>query len=93
MELILFRQDNAGDPAEITLALNDLCRELNYFEETLHGDYFVGNISVVDFTIYPLLALVKRLHERLPQLDAVRFTANAKARSKWRTTARSSTIR
>ncbi|TAN69200.1 MAG: glutathione S-transferase family protein [Methylobacter sp.] len=67
MELTLLRQDGDGEPAAITAALTGLGRELDYFEEALHGDYFVGNISVADFTIYPLLALVKRLHERWPQ--------------------------
>ncbi len=70
MELTLFRADGDGDPAEITLALNDLSRELGYFEDTLDGDYFVGNISVADFTVYPLLALVKRVHELRPKLGA-----------------------
>jgi glutathione S-transferase len=42
--------------------------ELDYFEDALHGEYFVGNISVADFAIYPLLALVKRLHEKRPHL-------------------------
>ncbi len=70
MELTLLRADGDGNPAEITLALNDLNRELSYFEDMLDGDYFVGNISVADFTVYPLLALVKRLHERCPQLGA-----------------------
>jgi glutathione S-transferase len=64
MELTLFRADGDGEPAEITLALDDLSRELNYFEDKFDGDYFVGTISVADFSIYPLLALVKRLHER-----------------------------
>lgn len=70
MNLTLFRTDGDGEPAEITLALNDLSRELNYFEDALVDDYFVGNISVADFTVYPLLALVKRLHERRLQLGA-----------------------
>jgi glutathione S-transferase len=69
MELTLFRADGDGEPAEITLALDDLSRELNYFEDKLDGDYFVGTISVADFSIYPLLALVKRLHERRLHLD------------------------
>jgi len=70
MDLTLFRPDGDGDPTEITLALNDLRRELHYFEDALHGDYFDGNISAADFTIYPLLALVRRLHVRRPQLGA-----------------------
>jgi glutathione S-transferase len=70
MDQTLFRPDGDGDPAMIAVAINELSRELAYFEDALQGDYFVGNISAADFTIYPLLALVKRLHERRPQLGA-----------------------
>jgi glutathione S-transferase len=70
MELTLFRADGDGDPADIALALTDLGHQLNYFEDALDDDYFVGTISVADFTIYPLLALVRRLHEKRPQLGA-----------------------
>jgi glutathione S-transferase len=70
MDLTLFRIDGDGDPADIAVALNGLSRELSYFENELDGGYFVGNISVADFAVYPLLALVKRLYERRPQLGA-----------------------
>lgn len=70
MEQTLFRSDGDGDPAAIAMVLNDLSHELSYFEDTLQGDYLVGNISAADFTLYPLLALVQRIHERLPQLGA-----------------------
>jgi glutathione S-transferase len=69
MELNLFRADGDGEPAEITLAMNDLSYELSYFEDRLASDYFVGTISAADFTIYPLLALVKRLHEQRLHLN------------------------
>ena len=51
----------------IAVALTDLRRELAYFESALHGDYFAGSLSVADFTLYPLLALIQRLHHRQPQ--------------------------
>jgi glutathione S-transferase len=70
MEQTLFRTDGDGDPTVIAAALDDLSRELSYFEDALHGDYFVGDLSAADFAVYPLLALVRRLHERRPQLDA-----------------------
>jgi glutathione S-transferase len=70
MELTLMRQGGDGDPEIIALELNNLSRELNYFEDALHGDYFVGDISAADFAIYPLLALSNRLHEKRPQLSA-----------------------
>lgn len=64
------RAGGDGDPASIALELNNLSRELSYFEDALHGDYFVGDISAADFAIYPLLALVNRIGEKRPQLDA-----------------------
>jgi len=70
MELTLFRADGDGEPADIAVALTNLGHQLNYFENALNDDYFVGTMSVADFTIYPLLALVRRLHERRPQLGA-----------------------
>ena len=69
MELTLMRAGGDGDKSAITLELNNLGRELNYFEDALHGDYFVGSISAADFAIYPLLALVNRLHIKRPQLN------------------------
>ena len=63
------RAGGDGDKSAITLELNNLGRELNYFEDALHGDYFVGSISAADFAIYPLLALVNRLHIKRPQLN------------------------
>ncbi len=70
MELTLMRAGGDGDPTTIKLELNNLNHELSYFENALHGDHFVGNISASDFAIYPLLALVIRLHEKRPQLGA-----------------------
>ncbi|MGB2831387.1 MAG: glutathione S-transferase family protein [Methylotenera sp.] len=69
MELTLMRAGGDGDKSAITLELNNLGRELNYFEDALHGEYFVGSISAADFAIYPLLALVNRLHIKRPQLN------------------------
>jgi len=70
MELTLLRTDGDGDPAEIAATLNSIERELAYFENALNGDYFAGNISVADFSIYPLLALFRRFHQRRPHLVA-----------------------
>ena len=66
-EQTLFHTDRSGDPALIAVALTDLRRELAYFESALHGDYFAGSLSVADFTLYPLLALIQRLHHKQPQ--------------------------
>jgi len=70
MELTLLSPDGDGDPADIVVVLRDLGRELAYFEDALSGDYFVGHLSMADFTLYPLFALFRRFHERRPQLGA-----------------------
>ena len=67
LEQTLFRSDGAGDAAVISTALTDLQRELTYFEDALCGDYCAGNLSLADFTLYPMLALVRRLHDKQPQ--------------------------
>jgi glutathione S-transferase len=67
MLLTLMRDGGDGDPEVITLELNNLSQELNYLETTLTSEYFVGDISIADFAIYPLLALVKRLHKKRPK--------------------------
>jgi glutathione S-transferase len=66
-EQTLFRSDGAGDSVVVSQALAELKRELSYLEGVLDGDYFAGSLSLADFTLYPMLALVKRLHERQPQ--------------------------
>lgn len=70
MEQTLFRNDGSGDPIIIAEAIKDLSHELDYFENTIEGDYFAGALSAADFAIYPLLALCRRIHERLPQLGS-----------------------
>ena len=67
LEQTLFRSDGGGEVAEIALALRDVQRELNFFEEALHGDYFSGPLSLADFSLYPMLALIKRVHNKQPQ--------------------------
>lgn len=69
LEQTLFRLDG-GDAAVIATALTDLQRELTYFEDALCGDYCAGRLSLADFTLYPVLALIKRLHEKQPQHEA-----------------------
>lgn len=70
LEQTLFRPDDSGDPAVIAQAMIELRQELSYFEDALLGDYFVDELSAADFTFYPMLALVKRLHDKQPQHGA-----------------------
>lgn len=67
LEQTLFRSDGCGDPVEISLALKDLRQELAYLEGVLGGDYFVSTLTLADFTLYPMLALLERLHNKQEQ--------------------------
>lgn len=70
MEQTLLRSDKIGDSAVIEAAMNDLKHELSYFNDRLENNYFAGELSAADFTIYPLLALIRRIHRQLPELGA-----------------------
>jgi len=67
LELTLFRPEVEGDPLEIKQSIYDLNHQLAYFEGLFQGEHFFETLTVVDFALYPLLALVKRLHEKQPQ--------------------------
>lgn len=68
MEQILWiRPDGDAAPAALDGYLQNLHRELVYFEGELSDDFFAGSLSIADFAMYPLLALVNRLQERQPQ--------------------------
>ena len=56
----------AGDEAEE--ARGDLRQELIYWESAITGDYFSGTLSAVDLTLYPFLALLRRIASRQPGL-------------------------
>ncbi len=43
------------------------------FENMLEGDYFVGEISAIDFALYPFLALVMRIDQRKPDIGVGRL--------------------
>jgi hypothetical protein len=45
-------------------ALNDLRRELALWEDAATGEYLSGELSAVDLTVYPFLALFLRLAGR-----------------------------
>ncbi|MEQ1559686.1 MAG: glutathione S-transferase family protein [Methyloglobulus sp.] len=68
MELTLLNDNEDSDPVVISTAFNELSHHLDYFENVLHSQFFAGTISAADFTIYPLLALLKRIDQRKPQL-------------------------
>jgi glutathione S-transferase len=70
LEQTLFRPEGGGDAAEIALAMKDVQHELSYIETALDGEYFARSLSLADITVYPMLALLKRFHEKQPQHQA-----------------------
>jgi glutathione S-transferase len=67
MEQTLFRPDGNEEQSIIQTALTDLQQELAYFEVALQNEFFSSMLSIADFTIYPLLALVDRIQQKQPQ--------------------------
>lgn len=58
-----------GDPAVIAAAREEMVREVAYWDRSIGEPFVAGPISLADFTLYPLLALARRLAARLPQLE------------------------
>ncbi len=65
---VLFTPKERWSKSEIDGAAADMKKELAIWEEAITGDYLAGDISAVDFTLYPELALVERMGKRNPGL-------------------------
>jgi glutathione S-transferase len=63
----LYRREGEGDPKEIAVAKSELGLELERVERAMTEGWLVDAPSVADFAVYPMLASVRRLGERLPQ--------------------------
>jgi len=70
MEQTVFRTDGIGDAIIIEQSLKDVQRELANFETALQNEFFVNSLSIADFTLYPLLALIRRLLAKYPQFSS-----------------------
>lgn len=65
---ILFTKKEDWDDRLIASGCEAVAAELDNFEAMLSGDYFAGELSAVDFTIYPMVALAQRADLRKPDL-------------------------
>jgi glutathione S-transferase len=61
---ILFTRREQWSEEKIAAARDDLMAELARWETMSGGAYLAGDLSAVDFTLYPLLALVERMGTR-----------------------------
>jgi glutathione S-transferase len=66
---VLFTQKEDWDDESISSARKAVSAELSRFETMFSGDYFAGELSAADFTIYPMVALMQRVDLRKPDVD------------------------
>ena len=69
VDQILFTKQEKWDLLEISAAREAFVKELDRFDGCLRGDWFGGELSAADFTIYPIIALCLRMEKRKPDLN------------------------
>lgn len=62
----LQKRDGESDPKELAAAKGELGLELERIERAMTDAWIVDGPSVADFAVYPMLAGVRRLGEKLP---------------------------
>lgn len=68
---ILFTKKEEWNEQHISRGREAVAAELGRFEKMLSGEFFAGDLSAADFTIYPMVALALRVDIRKPDLDIV----------------------
>lgn len=64
----LYRPDGGHDPAEIALAREEVLRECARFDAELGDGFFGGaEVSLADFAVYPVTALIRRVDVLQPE--------------------------
>ena len=64
--------DGAPDAAKIAAARDAFVAELDTFERAAFAPFLLGSVGAVDFTLYPMIALVLRMQDRKQPDLAVR---------------------
>jgi glutathione S-transferase len=76
LQATLYTPEAHRDPGAIAAAEAGILAELARFATYLSADWFAGELSIADLTIYPYLRLVQRVTERLPDVTILqRFPA------------------
>lgn len=71
VDQILFTPQDKWNPERIDRARSALAEETRRWETLIRGDFLAGpRVSAADFTLYPLIALTRRMQRRKPDLDA-----------------------
>jgi hypothetical protein len=66
VDAVLFTPQERWSQARIDAAHEAIGRELAVWETAIAGDFLAGPLSAVDFTLFPQMALVRRIAERKP---------------------------
>lgn len=66
---VLFTKQEKWDLQGIAASREAFHKELEMFEARLGGDWFAGDLSAADFTLYPIIALCLRIEKKKPDLD------------------------
>jgi glutathione S-transferase len=69
LDHVLFTKREKWDLQEIAAGRKTFLEELDMFEGYLRGDWFAGELSAADFTLYPLIALCLRMEKKKPDLE------------------------
>lgn len=69
VEQVLFTKQDKWDEKEISAGRSALLKELQIFEGYLRNEWFGGELSAADFTLYPLIALGLRMEKKKSDLN------------------------
>ena len=69
VDQVLFTKQEKWNLQEIAAGRDAFLKELQAFEAYLHGDWFAGELSAADFTLYPIVALCLRMEKKKPDLN------------------------
>ncbi|MGE0743389.1 MAG: glutathione S-transferase family protein [Hyphomonadaceae bacterium] len=70
VERVLFTPQPQWSPDAIAAARSELQAEYAFWEERAEGLFLLGEVSAADYTLYPMLALVRRIGARVEGFDA-----------------------
>ncbi|NIO40757.1 MAG: hypothetical protein GTO41_11610, partial [Burkholderiales bacterium] len=69
VQAVLFTDKDEWDEGRIARGRDAVAKELAAFEERLSEEYYGTALSAADFTIYPMIALARRVDIRKPDLE------------------------
>jgi len=70
VDQVLFTPQEKWNLERIARGRAALAEELGNWEKLMLGDWLAGSeVSAADFTLYPLIALTRRMQRRMPDLD------------------------